>query len=69
MSDRHAIGSYAGRVRMRSIEHHAPHHGSHVDEPAEGAWVPAVQFMHSAALAFDHVPPSHLVHALLAGPE
>ena len=31
--------------------------------------LPAVHATHVSALVFDHVPPSHLVHALLAGSE
>jgi hypothetical protein len=31
--------------------------------------VPARQSTHAAALAFDHLPPSHLVHALLSASE
>ena len=31
--------------------------------------LPAVQAMHTDALVFDHAPPSHLVHALLAASE
>ena len=47
---------------MQSVHALAP-------EPDDLPAVHATHAMQSLALVFDHVPPSHLVHALLAGSE
>ena len=43
-------------------------HATHEAAPEPDA-LPATQETQAAALAFDHVPPSHFVHVLLAAPE